>query len=324
MRESFVFDKCFYEAIKDLPKDIRGEVYDAVIGYGINGIIQDDLSPLAHTVFTLIKKIIDNNYDRRSETSANNGKLGGRPLKNEQKNNLKKPNQNLNETYLKPNQNLNNELGYLGYSNENDTETNCNTETYEENKQEDEIYYVLGENLKERYPLLDNIYSLPPERKSNVDILINEKEEINKFISSKKNEENFCDFENSNLPTNENLEKEKSCAKKEKEVCLRLENIIPPTVEMIDEYCRTIRNNNIDAQYFYDYYAARDWVFNNKQKMKNWQAAVRTWEKNNINKTYSNGNIQQQANGQLSNRSMHAISQSIRLGNETEFTGTGI
>ena len=41
-------------------------------------------------------------------------------------------------------------------------------------------------------------------------------------------------------------------------------------------------------------------------------------------KTYQNGNLQQQTNGKLSNRSIHAISQSIRLGKETEFTGTGL
>ena len=51
-----------------------------------------------------------------------------------------------------------------------------------------------------------------------------------------------------------------------------------PTVEEIAEYCKQ-RNNNIDADHFYDYYAARGWLLKNGVKMKDWKAAVRTWEK---------------------------------------------
>ena len=51
----------------------------------------------------------------------------------------------------------------------------------------------------------------------------------------------------------------------------------PPTVGEVAEYCMQ-RNNGVDAQRFVDYYAARGWMIG-KNKMKDWKAAVRTWEK---------------------------------------------
>ena len=50
-----------------------------------------------------------------------------------------------------------------------------------------------------------------------------------------------------------------------------------PSVEEIKQYCLE-RNNGIDAEQFYDFYESKNWYVG-KNKMKNWQAAVRTWEK---------------------------------------------
>lgn len=52
---------------------------------------------------------------------------------------------------------------------------------------------------------------------------------------------------------------------------------VPPTVDEVREYCLA-RKNGIDPQEFVDYYAARGWMLG-KAKMKDWKAAVRTWEK---------------------------------------------
>lgn len=49
-----------------------------------------------------------------------------------------------------------------------------------------------------------------------------------------------------------------------------------PTVEEIRAFCAE-RGNGIDPQRFFDYYEARGWLIGS-QPMKNWQAAVRTWE----------------------------------------------
>ena len=53
---------------------------------------------------------------------------------------------------------------------------------------------------------------------------------------------------------------------------------IPPTVEEVQEYCFE-RGNAVDAQSFVDFYTSKGWYVG-KTKMKDWKAAVRTWEKN--------------------------------------------
>jgi len=56
---------------------------------------------------------------------------------------------------------------------------------------------------------------------------------------------------------------------------------VPPTVEQVAEYCRE-RKNRVDAQGFVDFYSSKGWLVG-KSPMKDWTAAVRTWEKNNYN-----------------------------------------
>lgn len=55
---------------------------------------------------------------------------------------------------------------------------------------------------------------------------------------------------------------------------------VKPTVDEIRAYC-TERRNNVDAEYFYDYYESNGWKVGGRGAMKDWRAAVRTWEKNN-------------------------------------------
>lgn len=54
---------------------------------------------------------------------------------------------------------------------------------------------------------------------------------------------------------------------------------IPPTVEEVRNYCES-RNNGIDAEEFVDFYTSKGWIVGKNSKMANWQAAVRTWERN--------------------------------------------
>ena len=52
----------------------------------------------------------------------------------------------------------------------------------------------------------------------------------------------------------------------------------PPTREEVHAYCLE-RNNKVDAERFIDYYTSNGWMVG-KNKMKDWKAAVRTWENN--------------------------------------------
>jgi len=49
-----------------------------------------------------------------------------------------------------------------------------------------------------------------------------------------------------------------------------------PTVEEIRDYC-TERGSNVEPRRFFDFYEAKGWRIGN-QPMKDWKAAVRTWE----------------------------------------------
>lgn len=51
---------------------------------------------------------------------------------------------------------------------------------------------------------------------------------------------------------------------------------IEPTIDQVKEYCLE-RKNNVDAQKWHDFYTCKGWMVG-KNKMKDWKAAVRTWE----------------------------------------------
>lgn len=50
-----------------------------------------------------------------------------------------------------------------------------------------------------------------------------------------------------------------------------------PSIEEIKAYCKE-RNNTVDPEKFHDFYESKGWYVG-KTKMKDWRAAVRTWEK---------------------------------------------
>lgn len=89
-----------------------------------------------------------------------------------------------------------------------------------------------------------------------------------------------------------NTEKEKETdkdteLKKEKESKSQ-KRFTKPTLEEVQAYCRE-RNNTVDAQRWFDYYSSNGWKVG-KNPMKDWKAAVRTWERsadsgNTIRKT---------------------------------------
>lgn len=63
--------------------------------------------------------------------------------------------------------------------------------------------------------------------------------------------------------------------KKEKKV------FVPPTVEEVSAYCME-RRNGIDPELFVDFYVRNGWKVG-KNKMVDWKAAVRTWERRQAN-----------------------------------------
>lgn len=79
-----------------------------------------------------------------------------------------------------------------------------------------------------------------------------------------------------------NVEKER-----EKETEIEKDNtrggrFTPPSLDEVTAYCQE-RRNNVDPQTFIDFYASKGWYVG-KNKMRDWKAAVRTWEKNRVDR----------------------------------------
>ena len=108
---------------------------------------------------------------------------------------------------------------------------------------------------------------------------------INDITKITKITDNDNDNDNENENVNDNVIKEKKIKKRKV--------FQKPTIEEIQQYC-TDRNNNVDAECFYDFYESKGWKVG-KEPMKDWKACVRTWEKNSTpvqrnekNRSYQN------------------------------------
>lgn len=101
-RDSIIFYRSFYEAIKELPLDVQATVYSAIFEYSLN-FNEIELAGLPKTIFTLIKPQLDANNKR-----FENGLKGGRKkANNEQVETEKEPKRNQNETKVEANKNVN-------------------------------------------------------------------------------------------------------------------------------------------------------------------------------------------------------------------------
>ena len=90
MRDSVVFYRSFYEAVKNLPPEEFKESVQAILNYGLDSKPPDTQGTIAHTVFSLVKPQIDAN-NRRYENGCKGGKS--------------KPNPNQDGTKVEPNPN---------------------------------------------------------------------------------------------------------------------------------------------------------------------------------------------------------------------------
>lgn len=102
----------------------------------------------------------------------------------------------------------------------------------------------------------------------------------------------YSDFvpqnEPENVPQNEpenepiNKQKQKQTKKESNTKVLPKKKFIPPTLEEVRAYCEE-RKNKINPEQFIDFYTAKNWMIG-KNKMKDWKAAIRTWERNQKSK----------------------------------------
>lgn len=62
----------------------------------------------------------------------------------------------------------------------------------------------------------------------------------------------------------------------------------PPTLENVSEYCREMGYTNVDAERFIDFYTSNGWMVG-KNRMKDWKAAVRNWDRREKNPQRQDG-----------------------------------
>lgn len=89
MRDSIVFYRSFYEAVKDLPAEQFKACVKAIMDYGLDGIVPETCG-IEKTVYLMAKPQIDVNNKRYL-----NGTKGGRPITKKEPSD----NQNITESY---------------------------------------------------------------------------------------------------------------------------------------------------------------------------------------------------------------------------------
>ena len=89
------------------------------------------------------------------------------------------------------------------------------------------------------------------------------------------------------------IEIEKKIHSSAKSTTTKRKRFEKPTLSQITQYCLE-RNNNVNAEQFYDYYESNGWKVG-KNSMKDWKACVRTWERNGYDKPIKKKNNKQDA-----------------------------
>lgn len=95
------------------------------------------------------------------------------------------------------------------------------------------------------------------------------------------------------LELEKELEIEKEIHSSAKSTTTKRKRFEKPTLSQITQYCLE-RNNNVNAEQFYDYYESNGWKVG-KNSMKDWKACVRTWERNEYRKPNSKKNSKEDA-----------------------------
>ena len=104
----------------------------------------------------------------------------------------------------------------------------------------------------------------------------------------------ISDFTFSENPITENpisenptqLNTKESNTNKSNTKVIHMRYMIPPTIEMVEDYINE-HGYNVNAHSFMDFYDSKGWLVG-RTKMKDWQAAVRNWSRNEKPKTSGN------------------------------------
>ena len=274
-RPYFTFHKEWRDAAKDLPSEIRAEIYEAIVEYALSGEIPVGLKPIVSAVFRFVKDKIDKDAERynalceRNRTNGAKSKgrpKGGKPKETQE--NPKKP--------KKPS----------GFNDESDKDNNhngnpLNTGVLDDKQENGEKPSGLSES--------ESSASVTPDFEK-----CNTKTPINTGVSEGK-----CNTSTVTGVTPSVTVKEVPLLPPDKETppitpkeitppispqenlppVSRVKRFVKPSVEEIRSYCDE-KGYGIDAEQFWNFYESKGWVVG-KSPMKSWKAAIITWLKRN-------------------------------------------
>ncbi len=134
---------------------------------------------------------------------------------------------------------------------------NAKKKTTEDNvennqKQLEDNFSVEKNNQKQ--PLVENFAKKNNQKQPNVNVNVNVNDNVN--VNANVNENVNVNDNGSSITTRKRF--------------------VRPTLDEVKQYC-VERHNSVDALRFMDFYASKGWLVGN-QPMKDWKAAVRTWE----------------------------------------------
>ena len=132
--------------------------------------------------------------------------------------------------------------------------------------------------------------STEADRQRLYDRRISEERKQKKLTQSRNLEEIL---EKSTPEIEKELEIEKEIDTKANKSPTKAKRFVKPTINEIQDYCIE-RNNNVNAEHFFDYYESNGWKVG-KNSMKDWKAAVRTWERSEYRKPNSKKNSKEDA-----------------------------
>jgi hypothetical protein len=149
-----------------------------------------------------------------------------------------------------------------------------------------------------RGQILTGLNSLHEKTKISIQTLrtclkrLEETKEINTQITNKYRIITICNYEsyqgiendtnkqpNKQLTSNQQATNKQLTTNKKNKEEKELKNdkkFIIPKIEEIKNYCQE-RNNNVNSDKFFNFYESKGWMVG-KNKMKDWKAAIRTWE----------------------------------------------
>lgn len=134
--------------------------------------------------------------------------------------------------------------------------------------------------------------STEADRQRLYDRRISEERKQNKLTQS-RNLEEICKKSTPEIEIELEKDIEKEIHSSAKSTTTKRKRFEKPTLSQITQYCIE-RNNNVNAEQFYDYYESNGWKVG-KNSMKDWKACVRTWERNGYDKPIKKKNNKQDA-----------------------------